>query len=166
MSRVLPAPLFSALLFVVWLLLNGTVSIGHCVLGALLALAIPWFTDALRADKPRLRRPLVALRLGAVVLLDIVRSNIEVARRILGPQAAIRPGFVWVPLTLTDPHAIVTLAAIVTMTPGTLSADLSEDCRHLLVHALHLDDEAALIESIRLRYEAPLRQIFEAEEQS
>jgi multicomponent K+:H+ antiporter subunit E len=163
MSRLLPAPLISALLFVMWLLLNGTVSIGHCILGALLAIAIPWFGCAPRSGKPSLRRPVLVLQLGAVVVLDIVRSNIDVARRILGPQAAIRPGFVWVPLTLTEPHAIVTLAGIVTMTPGTLSADLSKNRRYLLVHALHLDDEARLIESIQRRYEAPLRRIFEAD---
>ena len=103
---------------------------------------------------------LLIVRLGLVVLWDIVLSNIEVARRILGPEEAIRPAFVWMPLELTDPHAIVSLAGIITMTPGTLSAELSPDRRHLLVHAFNVDDEPALIAQIKARYESPLKEIF------
>lgn len=161
MKRWLPAPLLSATLFAVWLLLNNTVDAAHLVLGALVAIVVPWFTERLRPDRPRIRRPLAILRLGLVVLWDIVMSNIEVARRILGPEEAIRPAFVWLPLDLTDPHAIVSLAGIITMTPGTLSAELSADRRHLLVHAFNVDDEAALIAQMKARYEAPLKEIFE-----
>jgi multicomponent K+:H+ antiporter subunit E len=160
-KRWLPAPLLSATLFAVWLLLNNTVDAAHLVLGALVAIVVPWFTERLRPDRPRIRRPLAILRLGLVVLWDIVMSNIEVARRILGPEEAIRPAFVWLPLDLTDPHAIVSLAGIITMTPGTLSAELSADRRHLLVHAFNVDDEAALIAQMKARYEAPLKEIFE-----
>ncbi|MBK9245833.1 MAG: Na+/H+ antiporter subunit E [Burkholderiales bacterium] len=161
MRRWLPAPLLSATLLAVWLLLNNTLDPAHVVLGALLAVVVPWFTEPLRPERPRLRRPLVIVRLGLVVLWDIVLSNIEVARRILGPEAAIRPAFVWVPLDLADPHAIVSLAGIITMTPGTLSAELSADRRHLLVHAFNVDDEAGLVAQIKARYEAPLKEIFE-----
>jgi multicomponent K+:H+ antiporter subunit E len=159
--RWLPAPLLSATLFVVWLLLANTLDPAHIVLAALLAVGVPWFTEKLRPERPRVRRPLAIVRLGLVVLWDIVVSNIEVARRILGPEASIKPAFVWVPLDITDPHAIVSLAGIITMTPGTLSADLSPDGRHLLVHAFNVDDEEALVAQIKARYEAPLKEIFE-----
>jgi multicomponent K+:H+ antiporter subunit E len=59
---------------------------------------------------------------------------------------------------------MVALAGIVTLTPGTLSSEITADRRHLLVHALHCPDgaaEAALVASIRERYEAPLKEIFE-----
>lgn len=160
MSSLLPAPLVSATLLVAWLLLNQSLSAGHLVLGALLAWALPWTLERFREDRPRIRRPGAIVRLGAIVLYDIVMSNIEVARRILGPESAIRPRFVWVPLDIRDPHGIAALAGIITMTPGTLSSDLTDDRRHLLVHAFNVDDEVALIESIKTRYEAPLMEIF------
>lgn len=159
--KLVPAPLLSLVLFVSWLLLNNTVDPAHLVLAAVLALVIPWFTEPLRPEKPRLRRWGPAVQLALVVLWDIVLANIEIARRILGPESAIRPRFVWVPLSIRDPHGIVTLAGIISMTPGTLSSDLSEDRRWLLVHAFNVDDEAALVATIKRRYEAPLREIFE-----
>lgn len=166
MQVIVPAPLLSLALFATWLLLNGSLSVAHIVLAAALAIAVPWWTERLNLDRsrpalPRLAAPAVTMRLAAVVLLDIVVSAVQVARRILGPEDRIRPGFVWVPLDLVDPHAIVALAGIVTMTPGTLSADLSDDRRYLLVHAFHVGDEAVLIASIKRRYEAPLARIFE-----
>lgn len=158
--KLVPAPLLSATLFVAWLLLNNTVDPAHLVLGAALALVVPHFTERFRPDRPRLRAPLVAARLLATVLWDIVLANLEVARRILGPEAAIAPRFVWVPLAIRDPHGIVLLAGIVTMTPGTLSAELSADRTRLLVHAFNVDDEAALVATIKRRYETPLLEIF------
>ena len=158
--RLLPSPLLSLVLAVIWPVLNQSWSLGHLLLGALLAIIIPIFTERLRADRPVLRRPGVMLRLFFIVLKDIITSNIDVARLILGRESAIRPGFVWVPLSIDDPHAIVLLAGIITMTPGTLSADVSADRRYLLVHAFNINDQAELIASIKARYEAPLMEIF------
>jgi multicomponent K+:H+ antiporter subunit E len=107
-----------------------------------------------------LRRPALIAKLALTVLVDIIVSNIEVARRVLGPEAAIHPGFVRVPLALTDEWAIATLAGIITMTPGTLTVDVARDATHLVVHAFHLTDEAKLVASIKARYEAPLREIY------
>jgi multicomponent K+:H+ antiporter subunit E len=160
-KRLLPAPLLSLALFLGWLLLAASVSPGNLVLGAVLAVVIPWFTEPLRPERPRPGAWGTAARLTLVVLYDILMSAWTVARQILGPQAQLRPQFVWVPLDLRDPHGIVLLASAITLTPGTLSADLSEDRRHLLVHALHVDDEAALIDSIKQRYETPLSAIFD-----
>lgn len=160
-SRLLPAPGLSLVLWVSWLMLNESVSAGHLLLGAALALVVPRFTERYRPDKPALRGALTACRLALVVMADIVKSNLVVARQVLGPESRVRPAFVWVPLDIRDPHGIVALAAIITLTPGTLSSDLSEDRRHLLVHALHVEDAEALVADIKQRYESPLREIFE-----
>ena len=159
--RVLPAPVASLAIAALWLLLNGA-SNGQIVLAALFALALPRLLPAPAIPSPRLAAPLVAIKLTLVVLYDIVKANIEIAVRILGPESAIRPAFLWVPLKLRDPHAQVLLAGMITMTPGTLSAAFSDDRRFLLVHAFNVSDEAALIEDIQVRYEAPLIEVFDA----
>lgn len=123
-QRLLPSPVLSLVLALIWPVLNQSWSLGHLLLGAVVAILIPLYTERLRADRPVLKRPAVMLNLLFIVLKDIITSNIDVARLILGREAAIQPGFVWVPLSITDPHGIVLLAGIITMTPGTLSADL------------------------------------------
>jgi multicomponent K+:H+ antiporter subunit E len=163
-KKLLPSPLLSLALFVTWPMLNESASVGNLLLAALFAFVVPIVTARWRPEVPRLRRLGVALKLAAAVLVDIGKSNIVVAKLILGDERRITPRFVWVPLSLSDPHAIVALAGIVTMTPGTLSADLSDDRRHLLVHAFDVDDDdaqKALIADIQQRYEAPLKLIFE-----
>jgi multicomponent K+:H+ antiporter subunit E len=160
MKRWFPSPLISLVLFVAWLLLDG-VSAGHVALAAVLAVAIPIATERFQPVHPRIRHWPTAARLALVVLWDIVVSNLQVARLILGPERRIDPRFVWLPLDLKDPYAIASLAGIITMTPGTLSADLTDDRRHLLIHALNAGDEAALIAGIKQRYEAPLARVFE-----
>lgn len=161
--RVLPSPWTSAALFVAWPMLAESASAGQLVLAAVLALAVPWLLAPLRPSQTRMRSWPALLRLIGVVLWDIVRSNVDVARRVLGRDAAIEPRFLWLPIDLEDPLAIVLLAGIVTTTPGTISSELSDDHRWLLVHALHAPDEAAgaaIIADIKARYEAPLAEIF------
>lgn len=160
MNRWLPSPGLSAVLLLLWLLLVGEISLGHGLLGATLAVIVPWFSHRLREHRAHPRRPAVALRLAVIVLRDIVLSNIQVARLILGPEARIRPGFIWIPLELRNPHGITALASIITMTPGTLSCDLSEDRLYLLVHCLNLEDAEATIAQIKASYERPLLEIF------
>lgn len=158
--RALPHPLLSVLIGATWLALNGTLAVRQLLLGAAIGLAVPLFVRPVWPDALRLRRPGLVLRLALRVLADIVLSNIEVARRILGPESAIRPRFVLFPLTLRNRYGIATLAGIITMTPGTLTADVAPDGRHLLIHAFNVEDEAALIAAIRGRYEQPLGEIF------
>lgn len=161
MNRLFPAPLLSLCVFVVWLLLVGSIEPGHLLLAAVQAVLLPLVAQRLRGAAAGIRRPLVAVRLLLVVLWDIVVSNIQVAKLILGRESKIHPGFLWLPLDVRNPHAIATLAGIITMTPGTLSTEVSADNRHLLVHCFSLDDEAGTIAQIKQRYEAPLKEIFE-----
>lgn len=163
--RLLPRPWTALWLWVAWLLLNQTVAPAHLVLGAILALVLSRLPgDADTAEgryEGAWRRPLIAARLSAIVLRDIVVANLQVSARILGPTARLNPRFIWVPLDVRRPRSITLLAGIVTMTPGTLSAELSDDHRQLLVHGLDMGDPEALIAEIKTRYEAPIRELFE-----
>ena len=158
-------PWLAAWLLLTWTLLQGHWALGSTLLGLGLALWLarrPAGTPAAEAQHaPLSRRLLLAPRFAARVLWDIVVSNLQVARRLLGSLEGLQSGEVWVPLDLTQPRAIGLLAAVITMTPGTLSCGLSEDGRQLRVHALELDDPEALIAQIKTRYEAPIRELLE-----
>lgn len=160
MSRVLPFPLLSLFLWVTWMLLNGF-SWGHALLGLVLAVVLPLGTQWFWPNVPRLRNFPRLLWFVLVVHWDILTANVAVAILIIGPPRRFRPGFVELPLDLTDEFAITLLASTISLTPGTVSADVSEDRRTLLIHALDVDDEDVMIKQIKQRYERPLKEIFE-----
>ncbi len=159
MKAVFPMPLHSALLLLVWLLLNGF-SAGQLVLGLFLGWLIPLITAPYTDHQSRAGKPLLIGRYILRLLWDIVVSNIEVARRVLGRNQKLNPGFIAYPLALTGDFPLTVLASTISLTPGTVSVDFSEDKRWLYIHALHIDSEDGIISDIRQRYEQPLREIF------
>lgn len=161
MRRWLPHPILTPALAVLWLLLNNTLAPGHVVLGTLLGWTIPLATRRFWPETVRIRAPGRALRLTGSVLLEIVVANLSVARLILAGPTRLRPAFVVVPLALEKDIAISLLANIICLTPGTVSARLTDDRRHLIVHALDAPSPEAVIASIKADFEAPLKEIFE-----
>lgn len=160
MTRILPFPLLSAGLLGLWLLLNQTLSLGQILLGSVLALAGGLAFAALQPRKTRVRQVGAILRLSALVLADITRSNIAVGRIVLGlggPKR--RSGFVNIPLELREPYALAALACIITATPGTLWVNF--DAGVLTIHVLDLIDDSDWIRTIKTRYERQLLEIFE-----
>jgi multicomponent K+:H+ antiporter subunit E len=170
--RWLPTPIFSVFLFLVWLLLNNSASAGHVVLGVFFALVIPMVTFSFRDPQPMIIKPGLALKQLCIVLWDIVVANLHVFILVLGSNKKLRPAFVKVPIDLTHDLPITILASSVSLTPGTVSAEVYPTAhaikdaqqpvqRYLLIHVLDLDDEHALIQRIKQRYETPLKEIFQ-----
>ncbi|CAM4359031.1 Na+/H+ antiporter subunit E [Pseudoalteromonas ostreae] len=170
--RWLATPFRSALLFVVWLLLNNSVSVGHIVLAVIFAILIPLVSFPFREPQPLIIKPGLALKQLIIVMYDIITANMQVALLILGPVKKLRPAFVKVPIELSHAMPITILASTVSLTPGTVSAEVypipeslaegeQPTQRYLLIHVLDLDDEQALIDTIKQRYEAPLKEIFQ-----
>ena len=160
MTRVFPQPVLSGVLVLLWLLLVNTVSVGHIVLAIILATLVPQVTYRFWPNRPHPARLVLALRLVGVVLWDIAVANLAVARRVLGPLRKLSPAFVFVPLDIDDELAITTLASIISLTPGTVSVDVTDDRRCLLVHCLDAPDRTRIVDRIKHRYERPLKEIF------
>jgi multicomponent K+:H+ antiporter subunit E len=157
---IVPYPLLSLVILALWLALAAEPTAGQIAIGAALALAVPKLTARFWPDRPRFNNPLAGIRLIAIVTLDIVTANLAVARRVVGPIGRLQPCFVEVPLDIRDGFVATILGSIVSLTPGTVSIEV--DCERwvLLVHALDAADPNALVDAIKRRYEAPLREIF------
>jgi len=153
-------PVLSVLVAATWLLLQQSLALPQLITAAVLALLLPRLLHGFLGPATRLSAPGTALRFAALVLWDIVVSNLTVARLVLNPRADPQPAWVPVPLALTHPTAITLLATIITTTPGTVSCVVDEERREILVHALDCSDAAALAAQIKQRYEAPLMEIF------
>jgi multicomponent K+:H+ antiporter subunit E len=148
-------------LFIVWLLLTSSYSIGNIVLAVVLSLAIPAVVGGFQTEGLRVKKHRKAFKYFLVMMWDVIRSNFVVARQVIGKSENLKPGFIAIPLDMTDPLPITLLASTISLTPGTVSTELSADKTILYVHALHVEDEQALINEIKTRYEAPLKEIFQ-----
>lgn len=161
-ARMLPHPLMSVLIALVWIGLVNTISLGHVVLGLFLGLVVPKMTSAYWTDRPRIKHPLRIAEFVGIVLWDIFVSNLWVAWLVLFRKGGtLRSQFVTVPLDLQSPEAITMLAGTITMTPGTVSSDLASDGSSILVHCLDVEDPDDVVRQIKHRYERRLKEIFE-----
>ncbi len=161
MNRLLPHPGLTALLVVIWMLALNAFSFGGFVVALVLAIAIPLFTAPYWPDRPRVHFGLPLAGYVLLVLWDILIANFQVAAIILfRKNRDLRPAWLAIPLDVTSTEAITVLAATISLTPGTVSCDISTDGRHLLVHALDTRDAAAEIARIKARYERRLMEIF------
>ncbi|MEM6385583.1 MAG: Na+/H+ antiporter subunit E [Pseudomonadota bacterium] len=158
---LMPHPLLTLILAVVWVLLQNQVSAGMVVFGIILGILIPWATSVWWPNTPRGFRMGKMIAYSFVVIWDIIVANIQVAWIVLTvPNAKLKPAWIAVPLELKQPEAITLLAGTITLTPGTVSADLSSEGHSILVHVLHTDDPDGVRDEIKTRYERRLLEIF------
>jgi multicomponent K+:H+ antiporter subunit E len=158
---LMPHPLLTLILAIVWILLQNQVTAGMVVFGIILGILIPWATSIWWPDTPKGFRMGKMVLYSFVVIWDIIVANIQVAWIVLTvPNTKLKPAWIVVPLELKQPEAITLLAGTITLTPGTVSADLSDEGHSLLVHVLHTDDPDAVRDDIKVRYERRLLEIF------
>lgn len=161
LSRIVPMPLHSVMLLIVWLMINSTTSFGHILLGTVLGIFIPLLCARLRMPQRPIKKPLKVISYIFLVLKDVIVANVEVAWLVIGPEKRINPGFVAVPIDLPDYLSITVLASTVTMTPGTVSSEVSTDKKWLYVHVLNMpENEQEVIDFIKQRYESRVKEIF------
>lgn len=155
-----PQPWLSLILFTTWQLLSDGVSGASVVMGIVLAWLIPQITEGFWPERPAFLKSWRMPRYLVIVLKDIVVASFSVARLILSPREP-RPIFVCYPLQLEHPLAISILASTISLTPGTVSADVSDDQKTLLIHALDAGSDQEVIDAIHRRYEKPLMEMFQ-----
>tara|TARA_R110002072_G_scaffold162846_3_gene315121 strand:- start:3372 stop:3857 length:486 start_codon:yes stop_codon:yes gene_type:complete len=160
MRRVIPHPGLSVLLALVWLLMANSLSFGALLIGVIIGVLLPLFTAPFWP-----RRPDVRFRYGIpyvlLVLWDVIVANFEVAAIILFRRNRdLHPQWLAIPLELDTPEAITVFAGTISLTPGTVSADVSACGKYLLVHALDAADPEAEIARIKQRYEERLKKVF------
>lgn len=160
MKQILPFPFLTLALFVMWVLLTGF-SPGHVLLGGLVAALVSRAMLALQPEDTGFKPSFAVLRLFGLVSIDIIRSNMAVAKVVLFKRAERRSGFLHLPVELRNPHALAVLAIIITATPGTLWVQHDARRHVILIHVLDLIDADEWIRLIKHRYERLLMEIFE-----
>jgi multicomponent Na+:H+ antiporter subunit E len=151
----------AAALALAWCALTGTIGPFDLAFGMVLgwiALRIGGVGKPVTAGLDA-RRAAAAVSLLVFFLWELLVANIRVAAAVLGPSRLVRPGIVAVPLELTSDAGISLLANMITLTPGTLSLDVSADRKTLYVHCLAVDDPEEAVRSIKDGFERRVRRV-------
>ena len=160
LHRLVPSWSLTLTVLAFWLMLADSFTVGQFLFGALLGVIIPLFAARIDREFARIGKLRVIPGLVLAVLWDILLSNLRVAAQVLGKEERLHSGFIWMPLEIHNIHGIAALTSMITLTPGTVSVALSDDRRHLLIHVLHIEDEAQLVAEIKSRYEKRLMELF------
>jgi multicomponent Na+:H+ antiporter subunit E len=149
-----------ALLTLAWLALTGSFTIPNALLGvALSALASSFAREQRRRNEITIR-PLRVAGLAALFVYELVLSGYRVARLVLAPRMRLQPGILAYRLKVDRNFEITLLANLITLTPGTLSVDVSADRRTLFVHAIDCSDPDQTRRDIAEGFERKIMEAF------
>ena len=141
-----------------WCALFGTFDLGTFVRGFLLAFAALSLSSPMLGQTAYFKRALLAARLGAYFVYELTVSSLQVAWEVITPGQRSRPAIVAVPLDLDEPIQITVLANLISLTPGTLSLDVSPDGKTLYVHDMFVDDPDETRRNIKTGFERLVRE--------
>ncbi len=137
----------------VWATALGELSLANLAVGFVLGYAILWLARGGLAPTRYFRKAWLALEFAGFFALQLLLSSLKVAADILTPAARARPGVIGIPLDARSDGEITLLANLISLTPGSLSLDVSEDRSTLFVHVMFLDDEQAVQREIKQGFE-------------
>lgn len=153
--------LLNVLLALAWAALTGDFSPVSLVFGFILAYAVLWLvTRGLRRGRYFNQIPRVVEFLGFFIW-EVIVANFRLARTVLSPRMPLCPAVVAVPVELESEAALILLTNLITLTPGTLSLDISSDRKMLYIHTIYLENVEQFRSDIKQGYERRVKEIFE-----
>lgn len=147
------------LLTLAWLALTGRFSAGNFLVGFALAFPVVWLSQRGEATFFYLIKIRRLAEFAAFFLWDLLKANLRVAHDVLTPRHHMRPGVIAIPLDLHTDLEILVLTTLITLTPGTLSLDVSSDRNTLYLHAMYIDDVGQFRLAIKNGYERRVREV-------
>lgn len=143
----------------IWMFLKGSFAPDTFLIGFIIGLILIYITRRFFTDKFYLYRVVSILKLVGIFLRELVLSNIAVLKIILRPRLKITPGIFALETDLTKDWEITILCNLITLTPGTLVVDISEDNKILYIHAMDISDKDATVNSIKNTFEKAIQEV-------
>lgn len=151
--------LSNLLLSLIWVAITGAFTVENFVFGFALSFFLLWITATDRRDNKYFNRIPKLIGFVFFFLYELIKANIEVAYDVITPRHYMEPGIVKIPLDAKSDLEITLLANLITLTPGTLSLDVSDDRKVLYVHAMYVKDREEFVASIKNGFERRLLEI-------
>jgi len=151
----------NVLLAVTWALMTGQVTADNLLIGFALGYVILLFSGTARRKSAYHRRVAKVIGFTGFFVWDLILASLRVAHDVVTPREYMRPGVVAVPLDVHTDEQITLLANLITLTPGTLSLDVSQDRTVLYVHAMFLGDPDEFRRQVKHNYERRILELFQ-----
>lgn len=145
--------LANLLLTFAWVALTGNFDVDNFVFGFLLSYFLLWVITRGRGNNGYFTIVPRVFSFLLFFIYELIKANLQVALEVISPKLGMKPGIVAVPLDITTDFQITLLANLITLTPGTLSMDVSEDRKVLYVHSMYVEDKEEFIKSIKNGFE-------------
>lgn len=148
------------LLTFIWVALTGDFSFANYIFGFVLSFHVLWVaTGSGRSSKYFTILPKI-VSFFFFFLYELVKANLEVAYEVSTPNYKMSPGIVKIPLDVKSNAGITLLANLISLTPGTLSLDVSNDRKVLFVHAMYISNREDFVKSIKNGFEKRILEIW------
>lgn len=150
----------NVILALAWAAVTGSFSVFNLFVGFVFGLVALWLIREQTGTRRYVDRAMAFIELGLIFLWELLMSAVRVALIVLRRDMNLAPGVIAYPLTVTRDAEITLLANFITLTPGTLSVDVSDDRKTLFVHCIDVPDEQATIDDIRNSFERKILEAF------
>ena len=148
--------LLNLILTVIWVFLTGSMAFVNFIFGFILSFLVLWLISRSTGKNKYFYIAPRVIGFVFYFLYELFKANLQVAADVITPKFYMKPGIVEVPLDAKSDLEITLLANIISLTPGTLSLDVSDDKKVLFVHAMYIDDKAKFIAGIKNGFEKRL----------
>ena len=139
----------NVMLALAWMALSGTVTLGGLITGFIVGYGALWLIQPLTGSSSYFRRVVAWIRLIVMFFYELIVSSIAVTIDVLTPTHRANPAIIKMPLDVESNFGILLVTNLISLTPGTLSLDVSPDRKTLLVHAMFADDPVALCHTLK-----------------
>ncbi len=151
--------ILNLLIGVIWMFLSESYSFASFIVGFVIGSALLFLLNRFIPDSYYFKHVRAILYLIFLFIKELLLANIEVLKWIYKPRLDFQPGILALPIDVKKNWEITLLANLITLTPGTLSVDVSRDQRYIYIHALDLPDVNETIVSIKESFEKAIREV-------
>ena len=151
--------LINVLLALVWAALLGDFSVVNLLFGFALGYVALWFMQPIMGSSSYSLKVWHVINFTVYYSWELIKANVRMAYSVLAPNNKMRPGIIAIPLDITSDFQITLLANMITLTPGTLSLDVSTDRRVLYVHSIYVTNPEEFRREIKEGFERKVLEV-------
>lgn len=153
--------LLNILLALAWAALTGQFTPTNVIIGFGLGYILLWLAQRATGPSTYFKKVRQVIGFTFFFLWELILANLRVAYDVVTPRHHMRPGVVAIPLDIKTNAEITLLANLITLTPGTLSLDISTDKSTLYVHAMHIDSVELFRQDIKEGFERRVQEVMQ-----